>query len=200
MRAAPGPTLNTGMLILASQSPRRRELLHRAGIRFEVRPSGLDEVRLPGEGARDYVVRLARDKALAVRAEDSEWVLGADTTVVVGDSILEKPDSAEDAVRMLRMLSGRWHEVLTGVCLRHGMRLMPAFEVTRVRFVPLTDIDIADYVASGEPMDKAGAYAIQGVASRYIDRVEGCYLNVVGLPVAKVWKLLRDSGYSPEPG
>lgn len=194
------PTLNEGMLILASQSPRRRELLARAGISFEVWPPDIEEVRQDGESAESYVVRLARGKALAAPATASAWVLGADTTVVVDNTILEKPRSDEDAVRMLRLLSGRWHDVLTGICLRRGGQTWTACESTRVHFLPMSDSEIAAYVATGEPADKAGAYAIQGIASRYIDRVEGCYLNVVGLPVSRLWRLLRETGYSPALG
>ncbi|MCC7153851.1 MAG: septum formation inhibitor Maf [Bryobacterales bacterium] len=188
------------MLILASQSPRRRELLARAGLSFEVRPPHIEEVRRAGESAESYVVRLARGKALAAAAAASDWVVGADTTVVVDEAILEKPRSDDDAVRMLRLLSGRWHEVLTGVCLRRGGETWAACESTRVHFLSMSDSEIAAYVATGEPADKAGAYAIQGIASRYIDRVEGCYLNVVGLPVSRLWRLLKDAGYSPALG
>jgi septum formation protein len=185
------------MLILASQSPRRRELLERAGLPFTVRVAGIEERRIDAESPESYVERLAREKALAVPAGDADWVLGADTTVVVDHHVLEKPDSPADARRMVSLLSGRWHEVMTGVCLRHGDRLSSAVETTRVHFLPLTAQEIDAYIASGEPMDKAGAYAIQGLAGKLIDRVEGCYFNVVGLPVARVNSLLKAAGYSP---
>ncbi|MFN7924302.1 MAG: Maf family protein [Bryobacteraceae bacterium] len=179
------------MLVLASASPRRAELLSAAGIAFTVRPARIDETRAPSEPARDYVIRLAREKALAVAAAPDEIVLAADTTVLVDNHILEKPADPADAARMIRLLAGRTHEVLTGICLRRGRELVSDCEVTRVRFLPLSDADIAEYVASGEPMDKAGAYGIQGLASKFIDRVEGCYFNVVGLPVSMVWRHWR---------
>jgi septum formation protein len=184
------------MLILASQSPRRRELLERAGLRFTVRVAGIEEVRAGEEPPEEYVERLARDKATAIEAGGADWVLAADTTVVVDHHVLEKPDSPEDAGRMLRLLSGRWHEVMTGVCLRLGTAEWTAVETTRVRFMALTAEEIEAYVASGEPMDKAGAYAIQGLASKFIDRVEGCYFNVVGLPVPRVYSMLKEAGYT----
>lgn len=176
------------MLILASQSPRRREILERAGIPFEVRVAGVDESVVDGETPEQHVRRLARAKAEAVSAPGP--VLGADTVVVVDGQILGKPTDAADAVRMLRLLSGRWHCVVTGVCLRRGTAAAVEEESTRVRFVALNEEEIQGYVASGEPMDKAGAYAIQGLASKFIDRIEGCYFNVVGLPVARVYRLL----------
>ena len=180
------------MLILASQSPRRQEILKSAGIEFRVRlPAGVEEKRMPGENADVYVTRLARAKAASVRPEPGDIVLGADTVVVVDDQILEKPRDAADAARMLRLLSGREHFVVTGVCLRSQWRSVIASESTRVRFVPLTEPEIAAYVESGEPMDKAGAYAIQGLASKFIDRIDGCYWNVVGLPVALVYRQLK---------
>lgn len=182
---------HAGRLVLASQSPRRQDLLRQAGIPFIVIPAGVDEEPLPGEEPRAHVERLAREKALAVRAAPEETVLGADTVVVVDGQILGKPRDAADAVRMLRLLSGREHLVVTGICLRRGDQLVTGVETTAVRFVPLTEDDIRDYVASSEPLDKAGAYAIQGLASKFIDRIEGCYSNVVGLPLALVWKLLN---------
>jgi septum formation protein len=187
------------MLILASQSPRRKELLERAGLSFAVRPSGIEEFREDTESPADYVVRLARDKALATPCHPSDWVLSADTTVVFEGEVLEKPVSDADARRMLRRLAGNVHEVLTGVCLRRGDRTWTACESTRVRFLPLTDTEIEIYVRSGEPRDKAGAYAIQGLASRFVDRIEGCYSNVVGLPVSRVWRMLAEAGYR-DPG
>jgi septum formation protein len=185
------------MLILASQSPRRRELLERAGFRFEIRVPAVAEVRAAGEEPEEYVLRLAREKARAVEAAPDDWILAADTTVVSSHHVLEKPSCAEDARRMLRLLAGRAHEVLTGVCLRHGAETWETVESTRVAFLPIPGEEIDAYVASGEPMDKAGAYAIQGLASKYIHRVEGCYFNVVGLPVARVWTLMQQAGFRP---
>lgn len=180
------------MLILASASPRRREILTAAGIPFRVAPSGIDEEPEPGETAESYVRRLARDKALALECGEDDIILAADTVVTIDGEILEKPRDAADARRMLRLLSGREHEVITGVCLRTASRERVAHERTAVHFVPLSEREIDDYVASGEPLDKAGAYAIQGLASKFIDRIEGCYFNVVGLPVALVYRLLKE--------
>jgi septum formation protein len=179
------------MLVLASQSPRRAEILRQAGIPFTVRSPHVDETPRVGEGAEDYVQRLAAEKALAVEAAPEETVLGADTTVVVGGEMLGKPLDAADARRMLEALAGRRHEVLTGICLRRGTELIRDCAVTQVWFMPMTQREIEDYVASGEPMDKAGAYAIQGLASKFIERIDGCYFNVVGLPVALVYWHLR---------
>jgi septum formation protein len=180
------------MLILASRSPRRREILERAGIEFVVRPADVEETPVAGESPRDYVKRLAREKAEAVEAGEDDIVLGADTVVVLGSEILEKPVDCDDAARMLRRLSGREHEVLTGVCLRSGRMAIEDVEATRVRFAPLSDEEIRGYVASGEPMDKAGAYAVQGLASKFIERIDGCYCNVVGLPIALVYRRLGE--------
>jgi septum formation protein len=181
------------MLVLASASPRRQELMRNAGITFEVHPADIAEDPLPGEGAKDCAERLAREKALAVaRQRPQDCVLGADTVVVVDGQLLGKPSDTADAARMLRMLSGREHQVITGVCLVVGGKPSVASETTTVTVNELTDKDIADYVASGEPMDKAGAYAIQGIASRWIPRIEGDYSNVVGLPVALVFRMLRE--------
>jgi len=188
------------MLVLASRSPRRQEILARAGIPFVVRPVQVDEALQPGEDARACVRRLARQKAEAVEAAPEDVVLGADTVVVVDEEILGKPVDAADAASMLGRLSGREHIVLTGICLRASSGLIEDLEATRVRFVPLSPRDIAEYVSSGEPMDKAGAYAIQGLASRFIDRVEGCYFNVVGLPIARVYRHLLALGARHHPG
>ena len=169
------------MLILASSSPRRAELLRAAGINFTVRAANIDETIRPNELPRDYVVRLSREKARAV-AHENELTLGADTTVVINGEIAGKPTDAEDAGRMLRALSGRWHEVLTGVTLARADQILSAIASTRVKFAQLSDAEINWYVSTGEPMDKAGAYAIQGYASLFVERIEGSYSNVVGLP------------------
>jgi septum formation protein len=179
------------MLVLASQSPRRSEILRQAGIPFIVRAAPVDETARAGETAERYVARLAEAKARAAPAGAGETVLGADTTVAIDHHVLGKPEDEADARRMLALLSGRRHEVLTGVCLRRGESFAIAVESTAVWFAPLTAREIADYAASGEPMDKAGAYAIQGLASKFIERIEGCYYNVVGLPVALVYRMLR---------
>jgi septum formation protein len=181
-------------LVLASQSPRRSELLRIAGFGFRVRSRPVEEVRGQGEAPRDYTLRLARAKAEAAWEDIDEVVLGADTIVVVGEAVLEKPADAGDARRMLEALSGRSHTVITGICLRHRRGAILDSESTEVHFAALDREEIDAYVASGEPMDKAGAYAIQGLASKFIDRIEGCYFNVMGLPLARVyrhWKSLE---------
>lgn len=189
------------MLVLASASPRRQEILRNAGIAFVVEPSHVPEIPQDGESPKTYAERLARDKAVEVsKRHPEDFVLGADTVVVVNDTMLEKPTDTKDAARMLRLLSGKTHEVTTGVCLlwpqlrteHRGLRT--AAETTLVTMNDLTDNDIAAYIATGEPMDKAGAYAIQGIASRWISRIEGDYFNVVGLPVALVYRMLREGG------
>jgi septum formation protein len=180
------------MLVLASRSPRRREILQQAGIPFIVRPVDVDETPLPGEAARDYVTRIAREKASAAPAAAGEIVLAADTTVSIDGQILGKPFDPADARRMLHMLSGRRHEVLTAICLSLSSRLIEDCAETSVWFAPLSSQEIAEYAASGEPMDKAGAYAIQGLASKFVQRIEGCYFNVMGLPVSMVYRHLKD--------
>jgi septum formation protein len=180
------------MLILASSSPRRAELLTSAGIPFQSVPVDVDEsVRRP-EPPGDHVRRLAREKAdAAFRLHPEALVLGADTIVLVGGEIMGKPRDAADAVRMLRLLSGREHEVLTGVALVSSRGVVIEVARTRVWVNPLTDQEIADYVATGEPLDKAGSYGIQGLGSKFIDRIHGSYSNVVGLPVSLVYRLLK---------
>ena len=180
------------MLVLASRSPRRSEILLQAGIPFVVRPADVDETPRSDEQPQDYVVRVALEKALAVAGDPDEIILGADTTVVIGGRMLGKPRDAADAVDMLEALSGRRHEVLTGFCLKTGARLIQDCSATSVWFAALSRQEIEDYVAGGEPMDKAGAYGIQGVASRYVERIEGCYFNVMGLPVSLVYRRLRE--------
>jgi septum formation protein len=180
-------------LILASSSPRRKQLLTQAGYRFEVIPANIPEHRLPKEEPGAFVTRLAREKArfvfdnLARAGKAGELlVLGADTIVVAPDEVLGKPVDDEDAARMLRLLSGRTHQVVTGVCLISNQATEVAAETTSVTMGELAEAEIAAYIATGEPMDKAGAYAIQGYAARWIPRIEGCYFNVVGLPIARV--------------
>lgn len=181
------------VLVLASASPRRAELLRNAGIEFRIAPAYIAEELQPGEGPTHYVERLARDKARAVSVEfPNAPVLGADTTVYVDSHILEKPCNSGDARRMLRLLSGRTHEVTTGVCVILGGQERTQHEITRVQMTEISDAEIESYIATAEPMDKAGAYAIQGLASRWIPRIEGCYFNVVGLPVARVYRILRE--------
>jgi len=182
-------------LILASASPRRAELLRSAGIPFTVDVANIAEDAIPGESPVDHAERLAREKAEVVAKRNPEKiVLGADTIVLVDDQILGKPRDPQDAARMLRMLSGREHQVITGVCLVEDGQSSVASETTRVTFSEITEKEIGDYIATGEPMDKAGAYAIQGIASRWIPRIKGDYSNVVGLPVALVHKMLRERG------
>jgi septum formation protein len=184
----------SSMLVLASASPRRQELLSNAGIVFEVQPAHIAEESQPGESAKNLAERLAREKALAVAQHRSnDVVLGADTVVVVDHQLLGKPADAADAARMLRLLSGRKHQVITGVCLVAGGQWSVASESTTVTMSEITENEIADYVSTGEPMDKAGAYAIQGIASRWIPRIEGDYSNVVGLPVALVFRMLQQA-------
>ena len=186
------PVDRVGRLILASRSPRRAELLTAAGIIFEIFALEIDEQPRVGEAPGAYVERLAVEKAQAVFAwYPSETVLGADTTVVVDGRMLGKPADRADAVDMLRALRGRVHEVLTGVAVVGPAGVTSAVERTRVWFHDVTDEDISAYVDSGEPMDKAGAYAIQGLASRFVPRIEGSYTNVVGLPVALVSSILK---------
>ena len=185
---------NMKRLVLASQS-RRREILAAAGISFTVRVPNVDEVRREEEGALVYVQRLAAEKAAAVKLEPGEVILGADTVVVYQEHVLEKPRDAHDAMRMLSILSGRQHEVITGICLRTEIECISDAQITKVQFAELTREEISGYIDSGEPIGKAGAYAIQGLASKFIERVDGCYFNVVGLPVALVYKRLKEIRY-----
>lgn len=181
-------------LVLASSSPRRAEILRAVGWPFEAEPANVDETRRAGEAPEEFVRRLAREKAEAVAARRLfGLVLGADTTVVVGGEVLEKPRDAEDARRMLRLLSGRRHEVLTGVALvrAESGRAVVGVERTRVRFAETTEEEIAWHVETGDVLDKAGAYAVQGRAALFIEAIEGDYWNVVGLPVRLVYELAR---------
>ena len=194
-------------LILASASPRRAEILRNAGIQFEIRKTDVDESRIVGELPGDYVRRLALAKALSAATEyrdplDETLILGADTVVVVDADILGKPASQDDARSMLRRLSGRIHEVHTGLALlrKPGTMQRVVEEITRVHFASLTEREIEDYIATGEPFDKAGAYGIQGIGGRYVTRIEGCYFNVMGLPLARLWSLLRELGWENSVG
>lgn len=191
-------------IVLASASPRRQQLLKNAGIEFVVRPSHIPEVPLSGENPRAFGERMAREKARAAQSlalssagdrgptTRDLVVLAADTVVAVGTEILGKPENPEDAMRMLRLLSNRTHEVITAVCLLGEGFEDVRSESTAVHFDEMSEADIVDYVASREPMDKAGAYAIQGRASRWISKIDGDFYNVVGLPVDLVWRMLRE--------
>ena len=180
-------------IVLASASPRRQELLTNAGVEFVVKPANIPEVRRPAEAPQIFAERMAREKARAVFAgTNDEYVLGADTIVVANDFVLGKPEDEHDATIMLRLLSGRKHHVITGVCLLGTDFEDVRSETTAVDFSALSDADIRGYIATGEPMDKAGAYAIQGAASCWISKIEGDYSNVVGLPVALVLQMLRE--------
>jgi len=186
-------------LLLASNSPRRIELLRNAGLDFEVVPSGIDEgLPLAEEPPEDYARRLARTKALRVAATSPSGcvVLGADTIVTISGQILGKPSGPFDAARMLRMLSGQTHEVITAICLVRAPDQIAALkhETTFVTFLELNEDEIRAYVASHEPMDKAGAYAIQGLASKFVTHISGCYFNVVGLPVPLLYEVLKTLG------
>ena len=182
-------------LVLASASPRRAALLARAGYAFDVVPANVDESRQPSEAAAAYVARLARDKAAAVAGRYPErFVIGADTAVVVDGAVLGKPRDTDDAARMLRLLSGRTHQVLTGVAVRRGARCADAVETSVVHFAVLDAGQIAWYVGTGEPADKAGAYGLQGDGGRFVTRVDGSRSNVVGLPLARLERLLVQLG------
>lgn len=199
------PLLFELMLILASGSPRRRELLSQAGLVFTVAAADINEDLLPNEAAAAYVQRLAEEKAQAIwndhrstdTSEDPLIVLGADTCVVCDGHILGKPKDSADARRMLELLSGRTHAVLTGLAAVAADKTVRDVEITQVTFNQIANAEIAQYIASGEPLDKAGAYAIQGYAARWIPRIEGCYSNVVGLPIARTIALLAEVQAAP---
>jgi len=189
--------------ILASASPRRRQLLASIGLDFDVKPSDAPEVHREGEAPEEYVARLSRDKANAVaREHPSRWVIAADTTVFLGDQLLEKPADAADATRMLAAIAGQTHIVYTGVTLENVERDYRETRVSEseVRLLPLSAADIAWYVATGEPFDKAGAYAVHGIAAMFIDSIYGSYTNVVGLPLATLFQMLRRAGIDPLTG
>jgi len=188
------------MLILASSSPRRRELLTQAGFEFTVIPADIDETRRPGEAPAAYVQRLALEKALAIHAQHPEAiVLGADTTVVLTDAdastILNKPANPADAEHMLRQLANRSHEVHTGIAVVGNGQQLSHIETTRVFFSAIPEPDLAHYLSTGDSLDKAGAYGIQGYAARWIHRIEGDFFNVVGLPLAATVRLLGLAGH-----
>jgi septum formation protein len=184
----------TPVLVLASASPRRASILRALGVPFQVSVSGVDETLHPGEPAADAAERLAREKAAAVASAESLPVLAADTMVVLGDVILGKPDTPEEAARMVRMLSGKTHDVVTGVCLARDGVLRSAVDRTRVTFAALSDASVDWYVSTGEPYDKAGGYHIDGYGAALIESVSGSPSNVAGLPVLLVLRLARASG------
>lgn len=186
--------------ILASSSPRRRELLTSIGIDFEVIPSHVPEEHRKGEAPEEYVARLSRDKAAAIAGKHRDrWIIAADTTVLMGDQLLEKPADRADARRMLAAIAGRTHIVYTGVTIEHGGRNYRDTRVaeSEVRMLPLSAEDIAWYVETGEPLDKAGAYAVQGIGAMFIESIHGSYTNVVGLPLALLFQMLRNAGIDP---
>ena len=186
--------------ILASSSPRRRELLASIGLEFDVIPSHIPEERREGEAPEEYVARLSREKAHAISMKHSErWVIAADTTVALDDLVLEKPLDANDAKRMLAAIAGKTHVVYTGVTLTRAEphHIDTHVATSEVRMLPLTARDIEWYVATGEPLDKAGAYAAQGRGGMFIDSIHGSYTNVVGLPLASLFQMLRKAGIDP---
>ncbi|HKQ85571.1 MAG TPA: nucleoside triphosphate pyrophosphatase [Candidatus Acidoferrales bacterium] len=192
-------------LILASGSPRRAEILRSAGLSFEPQPAYVDESLLPGERAEDYVLRLAKTKAqivatIAAKNSERTFVIGADTTVVCDGRIFAKPENASEAHEMLRALSGKTHEVLTGIAIIRTPDGLQAsgMEATRVTFASLSQNDIDAYIVTGEPFDKAGGYGIQGIGGKFISRIDGCYFNVMGLPLSRVWQMLRALGWREE--
>ena len=182
-------------VVLASGSPRRRQLLNLIGIAHEVRPPNIDETMRPRETPRRHAERLAREKASAIAKRDPDLItIGADTIVVINRKVLGKPRDKEDAARMLALLSGREHVVTTAVAVSRGRKLRSAVEEVRVRFRRLRDDEIEAYIATGEPMDKAGAYGIQGYGATIVERIEGDYFAVMGLPIVRLVGLLRDVG------
>ncbi len=182
-------------VVLASSSPRRRELLKLIGIAHEVRPANIDETMRPREAPRRHAERLAREKASAIATRDPDIItIGADTVVVINRKVLGKPSDAEQAAWMLGMLSGREHTVITAVAVSRGKKLRSAIEEVRVKFRRLRDDEIEAYIATGEPMDKAGAYGIQGYGATIVERIEGDYFAVMGLPLVRLIGLMRDVG------
>jgi len=191
----PKSKIQNPKLILASASPRRAEILRSLGIPFEADPSDVDETPLSGEAPDETACRLASAKAAVVAARrPGAWVLAADTLVVLDEAVLGKPADDAEAARMLLQLSGREHRVVTGVCLCADMDPGTTLtEWSRVRFAPLTQAEVAWYVATGEPRDKAGAYAVQGLGARFVEGIEGSFTNVMGLPARVVYRLLRET-------
>jgi septum formation protein len=190
--------------ILASTSPRRRELLQSIGLAFEVLPSHVPEIHAEGESPEHYVLRLAAEKGAEIgRRHPERWVISADTTVVLGDELLEKPADEADARRMLLQIAGKTHTVFTGVALQKFTGggetdwIDTQLASSRVTMLPLTEREIAWYVATGEPLDKAGAYAVQGIGAMFIESIDGSYSNVVGLPLATLFRMLRKAGIDP---
>lgn len=186
--------------ILASSSPRRRELLTSIGLPFDVVPSHIPEEHQAGEAPEEYVARLSREKANVIAtAHPSRWVIAADTTVLLGDQLLEKPADKADAFRMLSLIAGQTHIVYTGVTLQNVGRQVRETRVaeSEVRMLPLSQSDVAWYVATGEPLDKAGAYAVQGIGGMFIESIHGSYTNVVGLPLATLFQMMRKVGIDP---
>ena len=182
-------------VVLASSSPRRRELLTLIGIPHEVRPANIDETMRPREVPRRHAERLAREKASAIATRDPDRItIGADTVVVINRKVLGKPADAVEAARMLRMLSGREHTVITAVAVSRGKKLRSAVEEVRVKFRRISEDEIDAYIATGEPMDKAGAYGIQGYGATIVERIEGDYFAVMGLPLVRLVGLMKDVG------
>jgi len=190
------PALIPGLnLVLASQSPRRRELLSLAGFTFTIQPASIPEVPSPDESPSAYVARLATEKAHALNPAPNQVILAADTTVALDSGLLlEKPANQQEAFAMLKALSGRSHSVFTAICLLHNKHHTTHVEHTSVWFAPLSESEIVEYIATGEPYDKAGGYGVQGQASKFIPRIEGCFFNVMGLPIHQVYRLFSEGG------
>jgi septum formation protein len=196
-------------LILASASPRRAEILRNAGFDLEVRPAHVDESLRQDESAADYVCRLAEEKVRAIALQlrgqaipEPSVIIGADTAVVADGEILGKPEGDEDARRMLHILSGKTHEVFTGLALMSSQQIYVSFEMTRVTFARMSDDEIEEYISTGEPFDKAGGYGIQGRGGKFIPRIDGCYFNIMGLPLARLYAMLRElnAGFTVKTG
>ena len=192
-------------LILASASPRRAEVLRDAGFVFDIQPANVDETRQPGEDAGKYVQRVAKAKGDAVQAAALPYgpaiVIAADTVVVAGGEVLPKPKDVDDARRMLKLLNATTHDVLTGlyvIRVYDGISFA-RLEKTSVEFTRLSDLDIENYLATKEPFDKAGAYGIQGIGGRFVRSIDGCYFNVMGLPVSRLWSILREMRWEDDP-
>jgi septum formation protein len=186
--------------ILASSSPRRRELLASIGLDFEIIPSHVPEEHQSGEAPEEYVARLSREKAAAIAEKHPDrWIIAADTTVLLGEQLLEKPVDRADAARMLATIAGRTHVVYTGVTVEHARRGWHDTRVaeSEVRMLPLSAKEVEWYVGTGEPLDKAGAYAVQGIGAMFIESIHGSYTNVVGLPLAMLFQMLRKAGIDP---